>query len=148
MSIRRHMDAQVEAEVQRATLPPVTQEPRSISTPASPAPVKIIGALTREEAEGQYATARDAWTAAMRRANSGRPADLASLAIAQEAYEAAAAEVQLWRSGARIALPVQADRNSGIETAVGQELAWRRVLHHEDKPKGLLARLFGRSRSR
>ena len=86
--------------------------------------------------------ARDAWTAAMRRANSGRAAHLASLAITQEAYEAAAAEVERWRSGARVAIPVQPEvSHADLEAAVGQELAWRRVLHPPEKALGLFGRL-------
>jgi hypothetical protein len=46
-------------------------------------------ARSPEEAEARYVAARDAWTAAMRAANSGRPADLATLAVAQDAFEAA-----------------------------------------------------------
>jgi hypothetical protein len=98
----------------------------------------------RDEAEAQYVAARDAWIAAMHRASSGKPAHLATLAITQEAYEAATAEVELWRSGARIPVPVEPERTVGIEVAVGQELTWREI--HAPKPKkpGLLARLFGR----
>ncbi len=105
---------------------------------------------SREAAEAQYVSARDAWVAAMRRANSGRPADLASLAIRQEAYEQATAEVQRWRSAPRVAIPIESDaKRSGIETAVGQELAWRDV-HQErgtSEAKGvgrLVRRLFRR----
>ena len=78
----------------------------------------------------------------MRAANSGRPADLASLAMAQEAYEHATAEVKLWRSGARVAIPIQPERNSaGLQAAISQEMAWRRM--HEPKPAkgGPLSRL-------
>ena len=109
---------------------------------ADAAPLRPLDApASREEAEARYVEARDAWTAAMRRANSGRPAHLASLAIAQEAYEAALAEVEQWRSGHRIPIPVQAERSVGIEVAVEQELEWRR-LHAPDEPRpGFLARL-------
>ena len=87
-------------------------------------------------------TARDAWTAAMRLANSGRAAHLASLAIAQDTFEAASAEVELWRTGARIAIPIQPEAtHTGLEAAVGQELAWRRVLHPPEKKPGLFGRL-------
>ena len=96
---------------------------------------------TREDAEERYVAARDAWTAAMRAANSGRPADLASLALAQEAYEEASAERERWMSGARVAIPVQPDKiDSRLQAAIGQELAWRQVKHHE-KPEGFLGRL-------
>ena len=96
---------------------------------------------TREEVEEQYVAARDAWTKAMRAANSGRPADLASLALTQETYEAAAAERERWIAGGRIALPIEkAEPRRDIAAAVGQEMAWRAVKHHEE-PKGLLGRL-------
>ena len=103
-----------------------------VEAPAQPA----------EEAEAQYVVARDAWTAAMRRANSGRAADMASLAITQEAYEAATAELQRWRSGARIAIRIEPEApHSVVETAVGHELAWRGLLHPAVKQPGLLGRL-------
>jgi hypothetical protein len=109
---------------------------------------RINGPQTPEQAEQRYVAARDAWTAAMRAASSGRPADLASLAIAQEAYEAAAAERERWLSGGRIAIPVESeDTRHSLDVAVGQELEWRRVRHHEPEG-GLLSRvrrrLFGR----
>ncbi len=117
--------------------------------PAAPSPAnpyglthRLTGPQTREEVEEIYVAARDAWTAAMRAANSGRSADLASLAIAQEAYELAAADRERWLAGGdRIAIPVEpADTRHSLETAVGQELAWRRVLH-PDAPQGRLARI-------
>lgn len=93
--------------------------------------------------------ARDAWTAAMRRANSGRAAHLASLAITQEAFEAASAELELWRTGARIAIPIQPEAShSFLEAAVGQELEWRRVLHPPVKKPGLFGRLRRRLNGR
>ncbi|MGH2386152.1 MAG: hypothetical protein ACRDGB_14040, partial [Candidatus Limnocylindria bacterium] len=76
---------------------------------------------------------------------SGRAADLASLAIAQEAYEIATAEVEEWRSGGTAAIAIEPEaRRIGLEAAVGQEMAWRRV--HEIKPNrpGLIARVFRR----
>ncbi|CAN5395757.1 hypothetical protein BH24CHL10_BH24CHL10_09300 [soil metagenome] len=104
-----------------------------------------FGTVSREEAEATYVATRDAWVVAMRGANSGKPADLATLAIAQEAYEAASAEVEQWRSGGRIAIPIQTEaERSGIRIAVGQELEWRRVLHHEEKQPGPLGRLVRR----
>ncbi|MGQ0607742.1 MAG: hypothetical protein ACT4OQ_04665 [Chloroflexota bacterium] len=90
-------------------------------------------------------TARDAWTEAMRRCKSGRAADLASLAIAQEAYELATAEVGEWRSRGRAAIAIEPEaRRTGLEAAIGQEMAWRRV--HEIKPakQGLIARALRR----
>jgi len=136
----------------------ISLSPDSVDTPSSPLarrrleasarptePPANFGTLSRDEAEATYLVARDAWLVAMRGANSGKPADLATLAIAQEAYEAASAEVEQWRSGGRIATPVQTEaERSGIRIAVGQELEWRRVLHHEEKQPGPLARLVRR----
>jgi hypothetical protein len=86
--------------------------------------------------------ARDAWTAAMRAASTGRPADLAKLALTQDVYEKALAEVELWRSGARIAIPIETDsRDAGLEAAVGQEFAWRRIHQVPARVPGLLGRL-------
>lgn len=99
------------------------------------------------EAEEHYVTCRDAWTAAMRAASSGRPADMATLAICQEAYEAAALERDRWLSGGRVAIKVEepATDRASIEVVVDQALAWRDVHDHErDKPRGVLGRLFGR----
>lgn len=126
---------------------PTAPARRRISAPRAPEPVP--SARSREEAEAQYVTARDAWTAAMRLANSGRPAHLASLAIAQETFEAASAELELWRTGARIAIPIQPEAtHSVLEAAVGQELAWRRVLHPSEKKPGLFGRLRNRLNGR
>lgn len=106
-----------------------------------------MGPHSREEAEERYVAARDAWTKAMRAANSGRPADLASLALAQEAYEAAAAERERWNSDGRVAIPIQPQERRGLDAIVGQELEWRRIhTHHE--PAGLLGRLKRRLGSR
>lgn len=99
------------------------------------------------EAEEQYVSCRDAWTAAMRAASSGRPADMATLAICQEAYEAASLERDRWLSGARVAIPVEkpTSERAPIEVVVQQTMAWREVHDHErDKPRGFLGRLFGR----
>ncbi len=90
-------------------------------------------------------TARDAWLVAMRKANSGRSADLASLAIAQEAYEQATAEAERWRSGVKVAIKVKPDSKlHDLETAIGQELAWRRVHERQERPPGPLARAIRR----
>lgn len=96
--------------------------------------------------------ARDAWIAAMRKANTGRSADLAGLAIAQEGYVQAMAEVERWRSGVMVAFKIEPETKlHDIETAVGQEFAWRRVHERATKhlkqlsPLGRLARrLTGR----
>jgi hypothetical protein len=96
------------------------------------------------ELELRYVAARDAWKLAMRAANSGRSKDLASLAIAQEAYEEVAAEREHWLAGGRTAIPVEPDpQRHDIEVAVGQELEWRKVLHPAT-PRGFLARIKGR----
>jgi hypothetical protein len=99
---------------------------------------------SREEAEQRYIAAREAWTAAMRAANSGRSSDLAALAMAQEAYEEALADRARWASSPSVAIPVGEERPSGLEAVVGQELSWRRVHEHErelerdrEQPKGL-----------
>lgn len=97
---------------------------------------------TREDVEALYTAARDAWTTAMRAAQSGRPADLAVLAVAQEEYESALAEKQRWDSAPRVAIPVEPERPKGINAVVGQEFSWRRVheleeQHRSAKPKGL-----------
>jgi hypothetical protein len=84
----------------------------------------------------------------MHRASSGKPAHLATLAITQEAYEAASAEVELWRSGVRIPVPVEPERTVGINVVVGQELTWREIHQHEEKRPGLLGRLRNRLNGR
>jgi hypothetical protein len=91
--------------------------------------------------EQRYGAARDAWTHAMQAASSGRSADLASLAIAQQAYETVAAEREHWLASGQVAIPIQRTSNRhDIEVAIGQEEAWRRV--HEHRPGGgLLARI-------
>lgn len=116
----------------------------------SPLAERLVRPHSREEAEERYVAARDAWTAAMRTARSGRPADLAALAMAQEAYEAALAERERWASSPTVALPIQVDRPTGIDAVVGQELSWRRV-HEQEQEKerakgrrGLFGRLFRR----
>jgi hypothetical protein len=100
-----------------------------------------------EEAEARYIAARDEWVVAMRHASSGRPADLASLAIRQEAYELAAAEVERWRSSGKRAIPIEPEpQRTGIDVVIGQEMAWKRVHDRSDEPKagGLFGRLLGR----
>lgn len=113
---------------------------------ANPAPATDFGRYA-QDLEQRYVDARDAWTRAMRAANSGRPADMASLAIAQEAYETVAAEREHWLSSGRAVIPVEpAPKSSEIEIAVGQGMEWRRVLERE-QPRGLgarIKRLFGR----
>jgi hypothetical protein len=105
-------------------------------------------AQSRAEAHELYVAARDAWTAAMRAAASGRPADLAALAITQEAYEAASAEWERWESGDRVAIAIETDRSASVGAVVGQELAWRKV-HDQDRASGgLVSRILRRLRGR
>ena len=108
---------------------------------------------SREEAEERYVAAREAWTAAMRAANSGRPSDLAALAMAQETYEEALADRERWASSPPVAIPIGEERPSSLDAIVGQELSWRRVHEHElelerarEQPRGLrgLLRRIGR----
>jgi hypothetical protein len=94
--------------------------------------------------ELRHVAARDAWKLAMRAANSGRSKDLASLAIAQQAYEEVAAEREHWLAGGRMAIPIEPDpQRHDIEVAVGQELEWRKVLH-PTKARGFLGRIKDR----
>ena len=98
-----------------------------------------------QEAQASYIAARDAWTDAMRRASSGRSADLASLAIAQEAYEDAVAERDRWESGKRVAVPIEPEpQRSSIDVVVGQQIAWRRVHESGQGRPSLLGRLARR----
>lgn len=146
MTTRRAPRSGVEPAGEAAIPTPAAE--RRISAPA--APEQARGApRSREEAEALYVVTRDAWTAAMRRANSGRAADLASLAITQEAFEAASAELEVWRTGARIAIPILPEAsNSVLEAAVGQEIAWRQVLNPPAKEPSLFERLRLRLRGR
>jgi hypothetical protein len=131
--------------------PPATDRPASAPSPRPAAPASNAPARSAEEAEARYVAARDAWTAAMRAAGSGRSADLASLAIAQEAYEAATRERDLWSSGSRTeAIQVAPEpTRSAIDVIVGQELAWRRVHHEDEEPKrGFLGRIGRKLRGR
>jgi hypothetical protein len=106
---------------------------------------RIASPHSMAEAEEHYVTCRDAWTAAMRAANSGRPADMATLAFCQEAFEAASVERDRWLSGARVAIPIVAPEkeHASIEVVVDQALAWQDV-HDHAKPRGFLGRIFGR----
>lgn len=148
MSVRR-------ASNQRPEAPPPVDAPDATAVPkgpgirsrrpATPAGTPVVGPRSLEEAEDRYVAARDAWVAAMRKANSGRSADLASLAITQEAYELATAEVGRWRSGAVVAIKIEPEaKRHEVETAIGQELAWRRVHEHHEPPPGPVGRFFRR----
>jgi len=122
-----------------AAAPPAPVIPAKVDAaePSTPAQVPV-GPHSREEAEARYIAARDAWLQAMRGASSGRPADLASLALTQETYETAAAERERWIARGRSGRAKEPPR--GIEAAVGQEMAWRRVKQRE-KREGFLGRL-------
>ena len=125
--------------------------PIPVDSPASPIGVSsaahtLAGDIRQYGAnlELRYVAARDAWKVAMRAASSGRSKDLASLAIAQQAYEEVAAEREHWLAGGRIALPIEPDpERRDIEVAVGQELEWRKVLH-PTKARGFLGRIKDR----
>ena len=141
---------------------PIDQSRTSLRerTPAAETPHHGIGeragtsrrarVSSHAEAMEQYATARDAWLSAMRAANSGRSADMAALALAQEAYELAVAERDRWRGTGAVAIPIEPAEQRPIDAVVGQELAWRDV-HQEERERqrhgrGLIGRLFGRRR--
>lgn len=117
------------------------------SSPSSGLTQRRYAARSPAEVEERYVAARDAWTAAMRAANSGTAADLAALAIAQEAYEIAAAERARWNSGQRVTIEVEPEGpHPDLGAVIGQELAWRRVRSTDEKPEGLLRRLGRRLR--
>ena len=122
---------------------PVEQEPNADDVAPSVAITQRGGeyAHSAEEAEARYVAARDAWTEAMRASGSGRPADLAALAVAQEAYEQALAEQERWASGAALTpIPVQEDRPRALNDIVQQEMARRRVQELDSDaqpPKGI-----------
>ena len=149
MSVRRADNSRPDASPidpsEAAAAPKAPARNRKTSPPAAVSRTPVVGPLSTEEAEERYIVARDAWIAAMRKANSGRSADLAGLAITQEAYEQATAEVERWRSGVKVAITVEPDAKlHDLETAIGQELAWRRVLELQEKPPGPLARAIRR----
>ena len=118
--------------------PPVADQASAAHTLAGD--IRQYGA----DLELRYVAARDAWKLAMRAANSGRSKDLASLAIAQQAYEEVAAEREHWLAGGRMAIRIEPDpERHDIEVAVGQELEWRKVLHPA-KARGFLGRIKDR----
>ena len=141
------------ARVNKEGNPGVTQTRDLAALPSAPpdqAPPstrfsqRLHAAPTAEDAEAAYIAARDAWTHAMRAASSGRAADLASLALAQETYEAAAAERERWLAaspskGAALGIG-QPGASRAVEIVVGQELEWKRVQELEPRT-GLGARL-------
>jgi hypothetical protein len=122
------------------------------SPPTRMAELRSRHALTQQEVEAAYEAARLEWTAAMRAARTGKPADMAALAIAQEAYENALAEKRRWDAAPKVAIPIESERPRGIDAIVDQELARRRVKeldeqHRAHKPGGL-GRLVRRLRGR
>lgn len=126
MSTRRPRTVEAEKVADAPAPHPLTL--RSAATGTSGAiGTRLAQPHTRADAEERYVAARDAWTAAMRAASSGKAADLASLAITQETYETVAAEREKWLSGERLAIPIQPETTQrGVNAAVGQELAWTR----------------------
>ena len=137
------MSTQRETEVGIQQASPTSSE-RHIGPTTSAISQRLRAPQTLAEAEDAYVAARDAWLGAMRQAASGKPADLAALAIAQEAYEAATSEVERARSGEPAAIPVEPQPRS-IDAVVGQELAWRRVHDAETQRRpGLLGRIARR----
>jgi hypothetical protein len=136
---RRAAQLEAQGTAASAAKPPSS----STATPATTRPPVDINRYG-DELEQRYIAARDAWTQAMRAAGSGRPADMASLAIAQEAYETVAAEREQWLASGRVAISVEPPpKNSQIEIAIGQELEWRRVLAGDTR-RGLFARIRDR----
>lgn len=150
MSVRRASDSRPDAPSQvdasEASAGPKAPATRTQDT-APPAAVGAPDGAPRslEEAQARFITARDGWVASMHKANSGRSADLASLAITQQAYELAMAEVERWRSGVKVAIKIEPETHTHeLETAVVQEFAWRRVHEQRHKRPGPLARLVRR----
>jgi hypothetical protein len=138
MSIRRPSKSD-------ATTPDAAPVRPAAQPVATPSPTPIAAPRSLEEAEARYVVARDAWTAAMRKANSGRSADLASLALRQETFELASAELERWRSGVTISIPIEPEaKRAGLEAAISQEMAWRRVHEQHEKQPGRLSRLARR----
>jgi hypothetical protein len=144
-------DRRLQAPVERPD-PPAEGSLRHRHTPPTRmAELRLRHAMTSEEVEAAYEAARVEWTAAMRAARSGKPADMAALAIAQEAYENALAEKRRWEAGPRVAIPIESERPRGIDAIVDQELARRRVKELEEQHRqekrgglgGLLRRLRG-----
>ncbi len=138
MTDRRRTEVGVTPEAAEPHAPPASRS-------SVPGPLQRRALPTSlQDAEERYAAARDEWTASMQKASSGRPADLAALAMAQESYEAALLELNRWRSGERIAVEMPSGER-GIDAIVGQELAWRRVHEAESRRRpGLMRRIARR----
>ena len=144
---RHSTDAEIRLRAREAEAPIVPAAPRVHGSPSSGLSQRRHAPRTRADVEELYVAARDAWTTAMRAANSGRPADLAALALAQEVYESAVAERNRWESGGRAAIPIEPeDEERKLGAIVGQELAWRKVRTVDEKPAGILGRIRRRIR--
>ena len=129
----------------QGSVPDAIDPPPSAVEPPSD-PHTLAGDIRQYAAdlEIRYVAARDAWKHAMRAANSGRPKDLAALAIAQQAYEVVADEREHWLAGGRMAIPIEPDpQRHDIAVAIGQELEWRKILQ-PTKPRGFLGRIKDR----
>lgn len=131
-------DAPIEPEVVRPARPHRTTSPGTDRPSAAP--------LSKEEAEAEYIAARDAWIDAMHRASSGRSPELASLGIAQEAYEKASAQREGWVAAhARVAIPIRpAEPRRSVDVVVNQDLAWRRIRDVGDRRPNFVVRLMRR----
>ena len=146
---RRPPEASIEAttDPQTEAMAPSSSPPRIHGSSWSGLAQRRVVPRTRAEVEQHYVAARDAWTAAMKAANSGRTADLAALAMAQEAYETAAAERQRWEAGGRVAIPIEPEGpHPDLGAVVGQELAWRQVHSPKAEPNGIFGRIRRRFR--
>lgn len=154
MTERRMLPARVQADDASADTSAAADAglSRHRHKPLSTLTGRVRAPRTHEDVERDYEAARNAWTAAMGAARSGRPADLAALAVAQEAYESALAEKHRWDASPRATTPVESERPKSINAVVAQELARRRAQeldeeHRRQKPKGLsglVNRLRGR----
>jgi len=133
----------VDAETPRAAARPAPVAPSTADTSGHAALAeRRPGPRTLEEVEQRYVAAREAWMQAMRAARSGRHSDLASLALAQEAYEQAAAEREWWMSSERVAIAVEEKGpRPNLEAIVSNELRWRQIHAPHHEPRGVIGRL-------
>lgn len=104
--------------------------------------------------EARYEAAHQAWLDALRVCRSGKPADLARLAIAQRTYEELSVELErAHREAAERQVRLEALRARRLETArraetiANQAAAWMRI-HQEPRQsrglRGVIARLLHR----
>jgi hypothetical protein len=131
--------------------PPRTQPVPAAAQPPSPSQAPSVAELA-----AAYATAEERWRRALKAANSGRPVDLAELALAQEAYVAAGTALrraqreeseQSRRMAEMRARRMEAE--SRLAVIVAQEQAWREVAHSDGSSGsffGRLGRIFRRNR--